>query len=138
MRHLFARLADPWGITWRAANLIKRFNIRRSLRFLCGYFFLIPRYERPVFIIGVPRSGTTALFRLLRESAEMGSLPQEGHDLWRMYHHPRYTGWRSDGVGSGQVRFGERRFVNAYFYSYFDAARFVEKTPENALRKSVV
>jgi hypothetical protein len=92
------------------------------------------QYEKPIFIVGAPRSGTTMMFRLLGSNPALGSLPREGHNMWRMFHHPRYSGWTSDAVGSGEVRFGERRFISAYLYSYFEATRFVEKTPENSLR----
>jgi hypothetical protein len=37
-------------------------------------------------------------------------------------------------VSAGDVRRGERRFVNAYFGAYMSTGRFVEKTPENSLR----
>lgn len=72
------------------------------------------------------------LFQLLRASDELGSLATEGHDLWRTFHHPRYSGWRSDVID--EVCWGERRYVPAYFASFFKARRFVEKTPENTLR----
>jgi hypothetical protein len=123
---------DPYGITWRMWNQLRRLSVRRTARFLVG-FATPPHYERPVFILGVPRSGTTMLF-LLRTSSHLGALPGEGHDVWRMYHHPRYSGWRSDAVGADEVGLAERRFVNAYFYSYVGRQRFVEKTPENCLR----
>lgn len=124
---------DPYGIMWRSWNLVRRLSARRTARFLAGYANP-PRYERPVFILGVPRSGTTMLFQLLRTSSQLDALGGEGHDVWRMYHHPRYHGWRSDAVGAGALGPGEKRFVNAYFYSYIGHHRFVEKTPENCLR----
>lgn len=127
-----ARIDDPWGISWRVANTIRRFDARRTAR-LIGAMLRGVTYERPVFVIGVPRSGTTMLWHVLRAS-ELASLPREGHDLWRTFHHPRYHGWRGDAVGAGVVRPLERRYVNAYFYAHFGARRFVEKTPENALR----
>lgn len=133
MPGLLKKFDDPYGITWRLANAIKRFSLTRTLRFIKGYTRPLS-YERPVFIIGVPRSGTTMLFHLLRESSQLAALPREGHDLWRTYHHPRNTGWRSDVVNQGEVGWGEPRFVKAFFYSYFGEQRFVEKTPENCLR----
>ena len=128
-----SRLDDPWGLTWRVVNTLKRFDAKRTAR-LIGAMSRGVHYEKPIFIIGVPRSGTTMLWHLLRASDQLASLPREGHDLWRTFHHPRYSGWKSDSIGAGQVRFGEARYVNAYFYSFFGARRFVEKTPENALR----
>lgn len=133
MPGLLGRIDDPWGISWRVINMIKRFDLARTLR-LAGAIARGVDYQRPVFVIGVPRSGTTMLWQLLRASDELSSLPREGHDLWRTFHHPRYSGWKGDSVGAGEVRPGERRYVKAYFYSHFGAQRFVEKTPENTLR----
>lgn len=124
---------DPYGITWRVWNQVRRLSARRTARFLAAYADP-PRYERPVFVLGVPRSGTTMLFHLLRASPHLGALRGEGHDVWRMYHHPRYHGWGSDAVGAGALGVGEERFVRAYFASYVGRQRFVEKTPENCLR----
>lgn len=135
MPGLLARIDDRWGLAWRTANLIRRFSLRRSLR-LAANFVRPVRFERPVFVIGAPRSGTTLLFRVLAASPELGALPREGHDMWRTYHHPRYSGWRSDAIGAGEVGLGERRFIAAYLASYLGRGqrRFVEKTPENSLR----
>lgn len=124
---------DPWGISWRLVQLARRVSLRRTARFLHAWI-LPQRHERPVFIVGVPRSGTTLLFHLLRESTSLGALPREGHDLWRTFHHPRAGGWRSDRVGPGEVRRAERRFVDAYLAAHFRQRRFVDKTPENSLR----
>jgi hypothetical protein len=126
-----ARIDDPWGIAWRVANLSRRLSARRAARFAAGYLRGV-RHERPVFVLGAPRSGTSMLFQILRSSGELGSLPGEGHDIWRALHHPRWTGWRSDAVQ--RARRGERRFVSARFFACFDQRRFVEKTPENSLR----
>lgn len=127
------KMDDPYGITWRIVNKIKRFDLSRSYRFLSGLGRTI-HYQRPIFVLGTPRSGTTMLFRILQASSQLASLPREGHDLWRTYHHPRNSHWRSDVVNKGDVGWGEPRFVNAYLYSYFGEHRFVEKTPENCLR----
>lgn len=128
-----AGIDDPFGFTWRARNKLRRLSARRTARFAYGFARGV-RFERPVFVIGVPRSGTTMLFQVLRDHPELGALPHEGHDAWRAFHHPRARGWDSDVVGPGEVRRGEVPFIHAYFYSYFSARRFVEKTPENSLR----
>ena len=133
MPGLLARIDDPWGIIWRAANLARRTSARRAARFAWAYARGV-RHERPVFVLGAPRSGTSTVFELLKASAELGSLPGEGHDIWRFFHHPRWSGWDSDVVGAEDVRPGERRFVSARLYAHFGEGRFVEKTPENSLR----
>jgi len=93
-----------------------------------------PEYRRPVLIVGMPRSGTTLLFRVLRESPALGALPREGHDVWRRFHHPRRRGWRSDHVGAGEVKRVEPRWVRAFFYSHIGATRLLEKTADNVVR----
>jgi hypothetical protein len=130
---LLDRLDDPWGISWRVVNLLRRFDARWTLRFVCHGLRSRP-HRQPIFILGAPRSGTTFLFHLLRTSSALGSLPGEGHNVWRAFHHPRSSGWTSDTVGAGAVKFGERRFVDAYFRAWIGSRRMVEKTPENSLR----
>ena len=126
---------DRWGLTWRIKNALVRVDPRRTARFLSALLCGVS-YSRPIFIIGVPRSGTTMIFRLLRSSPELAGMPHEGHDLWRRFHHPRLSGWHSDAVGHGEIRWGERRFAAAFISSRCQnaASRFVEKTPDNSLR----
>ncbi len=127
------RLDDPFGITWRVYNTLKRIDLARTTRLLQA-LATNPRFREPVFVIGVSRSGTSLLFDVLRKSRYLGGMPREGHDLWRRFHHPRWTGWRSDAIGEGQIRRGERRYVNAYLSSWGARERFIDKTPENSLR----
>jgi hypothetical protein len=133
MPGLLARLDDPFGITWRAANTIRRLDPARTARFVRAW--LNPRSHRaPILIVGMPRSGTQLLFHVLRESSELGGMPREGHDAWRAYHHPRRWGWRGDRVRAGQVQPGERRFISAWFSSFCGNRRLVEKTADNLVR----
>jgi len=127
------RFDDSRGIVWRINNAVRGLDVRRSVRLLAGLLRTI-EFEKPVFIIGASRSGTTLVFRFLSAAPRLGALPREGHDLWRAFHHPRYSRWHSDVVGAGKVLPGERRFVAAYLRSYFGQSRFVEKTPENSFR----
>lgn len=133
MPGFWGRIDDPLGIAWRIRNAAKRFSLQLGLRFAYG-LINPPKYERPIFIIGAPRSGTTMLFLLLGASSQFVNLGGEGHDMWRRYHHPRWHGWRSDAVGKGQIGLGERRFINAYLYAHVGLGRFLEKTPCNSLR----
>jgi len=131
------KLEDPWGISWRVGNAMRRFSLRKMIR-QTNAFMSGVHYERPVFIIGAQRSGTTTLFHLLRESEEFAALETEGHNLWRTFHHPRWSLWSSDALGASDALPFETRFSNAFLranaaYHPF-ATRFVEKTPENSLR----
>lgn len=132
MPGLLSIFDDPWGINWRIKNALKRLSVGQACKFAKNYA-VPPEYDRPVFILGAPRSGTTLLFHLLRAST-LGALQYEGNDMWRTYHHPRSNGWRSDAVGAGEVGLGEKRFIHAYLASHFNAERFVQKSPDNCLR----
>ena len=127
------RFDDPWGVTWRLNNVIKKISLRKFWRYQTARS-KAPRHRRPIFILGAPRSGTSMIFRLLSAHPELGSLGREGHDMWRKFHHPRRNGWNSDVIGNGQIVEGEREFIRRYLYMHFDQDRFVEKTPENCLR----
>jgi sulfotransferase family protein len=130
---LLSQFDDRYGITWRVSNAIRRFSLTRTLRFVQG-LLTAPSYARPILIIGMPRSGTQMLFHALREHEALGSLPTESHDIWRRFHHPRRNGWASDYVGPGQVRPGERRYVNAHFFAYAGRKRLLSKTADNLVR----
>ena len=133
MPGLLTLVDDPWGIGWRTANAIRRQSLKRSWRWLRAWL-QNDHLKRPIFVFGVPRSGTTSVFHLLRSLPTLGSLPGEGHDVWRLLHHPRFSDWRSDGLGPGQVRWGERRLIHARFRVDISCLRLVEKTPESSLR----
>lgn len=127
------RIDDPWGLTWRVRNQVHKIDVRRSVRMQVARTRQV-HFERPVFVVGAPRSGTTALFRTLGAHPDLASLGHEAHDCWRRFHHPRRTGWQSDWVPAGCVSPRERSFVNRWFHARLGDGRFVEKTPENALR----
>lgn len=111
---------------------------RRALPLVLAAPVLPPKRlpERPVFVIGCPRSGTTVVFELLRQNPALASIGQEGHVLWESFHHPREHGWRSNALGPGDVRSFERRYL-AWAISALarpSGGRFLDKTPRNSLR----
>jgi hypothetical protein len=91
--------------------------------------------ERPVLVLGCPRSGTTALQELLVASPELGSIHNEGHILWDPYHHPQARGWGSDALGADDVSDRERAYIYRAISMFVRGERrFVDKTAENVLR----
>ena len=128
---VLAPFDDRAGLLWRTHNLVRRFDPLLVARW--AYAALsVPEFDRPIFVIGVPRSGTTSVFRWLGSS--LANLGHEGHNIWRLFHHPRRHGWRSDEVRAEEIVRGERRCVYAYFQARLRALRFVEKTPCNCFR----
>jgi hypothetical protein len=85
-----------------------RFEIRRSLRNLLEFerreradpALLTRAIERPIFITGMPRSGSTFLHRLLvRDPAVAAPLS------WRLVHpHPSAAGWLGEGLNRARVQ----------------------------------
>jgi hypothetical protein len=90
--------------------------------------------ERPILVLGCPRSGTSALQELLVASPELGSIHNEGHILWDPYHHPRDRGWDSDALRAEDVSERERAYIHRAIRMFVRNWRFVDKTAENVLR----
>ena len=123
------------AVPFRARRAIWR--ARRSLPGLPNRYRSFCRRlppERPVFVIGCPRAGTSVLLRLLVQSPELRSVQNEGHILWDPFHHPRERGWDSDALGAEDVSDRERRYINLAIRLMVRDRRFVDKTPENCLR----
>jgi hypothetical protein len=95
--------------------------------------------QRPILVLGCPRSGTTALQELLVASPELGSIHNEGHILWDAYHHPKDRGWDSDALGANDVGDRERAYIYRGVKMFAGGAfvsdrRFIDKTAETVLR----
>jgi hypothetical protein len=90
--------------------------------------------ERPIFVIGCPRAGTSALLQLLLRSPELRSIHSEGHILWDPFHHPRDRGWDSDALGAADVSERERSYIYLAVRMFVRDRRFIDKTAENCLR----
>lgn len=132
---LLRHLDDPWGITWRVWNTLRGIDVARTYRQERARFLSLNQGS-PVFVVGIPRSATTSLYRILATHGDLRSLGHEGHDCWRRFHHPRRQGWTSDWVGPGRVTQRERSFVRRWWYARVGDGRFLDKTPCNALRIS--
>ena len=91
--------------------------------------------ERPIFIIGAPRSGTSLLYAILRTSSHLAHWPGEAHEVWEADHHPALRGWESNAVGASDA---ERDVVERIRRSFFlvtgSKKRLIDKTPRNAVR----
>jgi hypothetical protein len=90
-----------------------------------------PAPSAPVFLIGSPRSGTSALLQAFLRSPELRSVQAEGHILWDPFHpKPR----DSDALGAGDATNRERAYVHWAIRLFVRGRRLVDKTPENCLR----
>jgi Sulfotransferase family len=90
--------------------------------------------DRPIFIVGSPRSGTTLLFHMLRSHQNVWAMPSEGHTLWNAYQHPAKKAWSSDRAVEGDMSPRERAYVYTAIHDLAGDRRFVDKTPKNVLK----
>lgn len=113
-------------------------RVRRSVpRVAQPLSLVLPRAdppERPILVLGCPRSGTTALLELLLRSPGLGSIHNEGHILWDAYHHPRDRDWDSDALDREDVLERERAYIYRAIRMFAGGGRFIDKTAESSLR----
>ncbi len=91
--------------------------------------------ERPIFIIGAPRSGTSMLYAILRTSSKLAHWPGEAHEVWEADHHPALRGWDSNALSAEDADPDTRaRIRRDFFLVTGTGKRLIDKTPRNALR----
>jgi LPS sulfotransferase NodH len=91
--------------------------------------------ERPIFIVGAPRSGTSLLYSILRSSPEVAHWPGEAHEVWEADYHPALRDWSSNALDASDV--DERaadRIRREFLLVTGQRRRLIDKTPRNALR----
>lgn len=97
------------------------------------------RLDRPVFIIGAPRSGTSLLYSVLRSAPAFAHWPGEAHEVWEADYHPALRGWVSNALTAADVDDkAAQRIRRAFFLVAGSRRRLIDKTPRNALRVSFV
>jgi Sulfotransferase family len=93
------------------------------------------RLERPIFIIGAPRSGTSLLYAILRVSPGLANWPGEAHEVWEADYHPALRGWESNELDVGDVTPQAAARIRRRFYLAVGShRRLIDKTPRNSLR----
>jgi hypothetical protein len=116
----------------RAVFLVRR-SAPRVTRPL-STFVAVGSPERPIFLIGCPRSGTSALLQAFLRSPELATVQLEGHILWDEFHPKKRRVQDSDALRAEDVSERERKYVNLAVRLFAHGRRFVDKTPENTLR----
>lgn len=93
------------------------------------------KLDRPVFIIGAPRSGTSMLYAILRRSTQLTNWPGEAHEVWEADFHPALRGWESNALTAEDARGPEgERIKRSFLLVTGGRKRLIDKTPRNALR----
>jgi hypothetical protein len=97
------------------------------------------RLDRPIFVIGAPRSGTSMLYAILRASPSLAHWPGEAHEVWEADFHPALHGWESNALDASDATGPEAdRIKRAFYLVTGSRRRLIDKTPRNALRVSLV
>lgn len=97
------------------------------------------KLDRPVFIVGAPRSGTSLLYATLRRSSRLAHWPGEAHEVWEADFHPALGGWESNVVRAEDVTEDSARRIRRSFYlAAGSRKRLIDKTPRNSLRVGFV
>ena len=106
-----------------------------SLRAIRGAWWDVRRYpaNRPVFIVGCSRAGTTLVYKTFSEAEELGSLQRETHDFWGELHPLADHHWESHALSAQDASQRNRDIVTRYFYAYSGRKRFVDKNNQNGL-----
>jgi hypothetical protein len=91
--------------------------------------------ERPVFIIGAPRSGTSMLYAILRAHSRLRHWPGEAHEVWEADYHPALRGWSSNALNENDIEAeAAARIKRSFFLVTGKGKHLIDKTPRNALR----
>ena len=122
---------DP-GLRWRKERAILRTQQALHLpALLTG-----AKVERPVFVVGAPRSGTMLLYSVLRSSPKLAHWrPTEAHEVWELDHHPSQHGWVSNVLTAADaVPDVADRIRRSFLLVTGRRKRLIDKTPRNVLR----
>lgn len=94
------------------------------------------RLDRPIFIVGAPRSGTTLLYTIVRAHRDLAHWrPSEAHEVWEADYHPMLRAWRSNVLTEEDVEPGAAARIRRSLYLVAGPRkRLVDKTPRNVLR----
>jgi len=92
--------------------------------------------DRPIFIVGAPRSGTHMLYLILRASSRLAHWrPSEAHEVWELDYHPALRGWESNVLDEADVTpEAAARIKRSFLLVAGNKLRFIDKAPRNSLR----
>ncbi len=120
---------DPGPRWWAKRALL------RGRQALHAPVLLGGRLDRPTFVIGAPRSGTSLLFAILRSSSRLAHWPGEAHEVWEAHYHPALRNWDSNVLDASDVTEQAAAYIKRQFLLIAGSRRrLIDKTPRNAMR----
>lgn len=120
------------GLRWRKERAILRTQQAIHLPgMLAG-----GKVDRPIFVVGAPRSGTMLLYTVLRAHSRLAHWrPTEAHEVWEADYHPMLRGWDSNVLTADDVTVeAAERIRRSFFLVTGSRKRLIDKTPRNVLR----
>ncbi|MEQ6342129.1 MAG: sulfotransferase [Gammaproteobacteria bacterium] len=120
---------------WRKVEKTLAYHSRRTLNAARSVAWEVRRHvaQRPIFILGCSRAGTTLVYKTFSESLEIGSLQRETHDFWVDLHPLQEKNWDTHALDAQDASPQDRDAVSRYFYSNTGKHRFVDKNNQNGL-----
>jgi len=112
-----------------------QYHTNRSIRGLRALLWSSRRWpaDRPIFVVGCSRAGTTLVYKTLSESREIGSLQRETHDYWIALHPLQEKQWDTRALDERDASTSDRDTVTRYFFSWTGRHRWVDKNNQNGL-----
>lgn len=101
----------------------------RLLRFQVSPVIL----NRPIFVVGCSRAGTTLVYKTLSESKQLGTIHKETHDFWASLHPIEDRSWESHEIPESLSSRNDVYIVSRFFYSQTGRSRVVDKNNQNGL-----
>ena len=98
------------------------------------WWFLRPPGERPVFIVGCSRSGTTITYETIASAKELRSFGYEIPQFWNGLFGPHTNAWDSESAGATAARDEFHNRALRYFYARLGPGRVLDKTCINVMR----
>jgi len=92
-----------------------------------------PCLDRPVFVVGCSRAGTTVVYKTFSASAELASLNRETHDFWVDLHPLAEKSYATHALDRADASARDRDRVSRYFYAHTGRLRIVDKNNQNGL-----
>lgn len=123
------------GDIWLKVDKTIRHHGQQALRGLRGLWWDVarPAADRPIFVIGCSRAGTTVLYKTLSASSELGSLNRETHDFWAALHPLAEKNWDTHALSAQDATPKDRDAVARHFYIWSGNPRWVDKNNQNGL-----
>ncbi|CAH1904790.1 conserved hypothetical protein [Candidatus Nitrotoga sp. HW29] len=120
---------------WFKVKKTLEFHSSRAARAVRGARWDVTKIpaDKPIFIVGCSRAGTTVVYKTFSESHAIGSLNRETHDFWVDMHPLSNKNWDTHGLSTIDASAADRNYVSRYFYAWTGQSRFVDKNNQNGL-----